>query len=323
MTAACGGVADRFGRRGLVLLAGGLAAPRLARAAEPVELLVPAPSGTATDRWARGIAPFLERSWRRGKLAPRNLPGHGGLEAMRALGDAGARPVIGVLTTPLLLSRAVQSGAASPLRGIAPLAALVEEPVLLVVAPGTATEFETLRGAPVAAPIGTPPAGTGAHVTALRLAARLDRPVLVFPSSAAARQAAMARHVAATALTLPDAVGYLRDGRLAAVGIAASARSALLPEVPTLREAGLDLLGATRRGFAVSPGADPAWREALLDSIRALAEDPDFAADCAEGGQIPRFLGPEAWGGLLARQDEALRRRWQEHPWIPQRAAPS
>ncbi|WP_372623786.1 tripartite tricarboxylate transporter substrate-binding protein [Falsiroseomonas sp.] len=307
-------------RRALAGILAGLALPRpgLAAAKEPAELLVPSPPGSQTDRWARGVAPFLERAWPRQALTVRNRPGRGGLQAVEELAAGGPR-IIGVLTTPLLLSRAVEMDAPSPFARIATLAALVEEPVVLVGPPGGSTELDSLRAAAPGAPIGTPPPGTGAHVTALRLAARLARPVLAFPSAAAARQAAAAGHVAAAALTLPDAIDYLRENRLVALGIAARSRSPLLPELPTLREAGLELLGSTRRGFALAPDAPAAWRSWLLAGLEALAADPDFAAHCADYGQVPRFLGSDAWGNLLARQEEELRRRWLDEPWLPRR----
>jgi len=314
----------RLTRRGLATVVATLALPGLAQAGRGsrVELLVPGSPGSPTSRWARGVAPFLERCWPRQSVTLRAVSGRGGLQAVTELAASGTRRVIGVLTTPSLLSRAIEVNAPSPLSRIDPLAALVEELVLLVTAPGAAGDLDALRAAAPGAPIGSPPAGTGPHLTAMRLAERLDRPVLVFPSAAAARQAAMAGHVAAATLTLPDAVQFLREERLTAIGVASSRRSPLLPELATLREAGLELLGATRRGFALSPEADPAWRAQLVEGLQALATDADLIAHCAENGQVPRFLGPAAWGGLLARQEEELRRRWQDDPWVPRRAGP-
>jgi tripartite-type tricarboxylate transporter receptor subunit TctC len=309
-------------RRAALALLAGLALPSVARAGrrEPIEMLVPASPGSPPDRWARGMAPFLERAWPRQPVVVRNQPGRHGLDALAELATAGQRKVVGVLTTPLILARAVEAGEASPLGRIAPLAALIEEPVLLVAAPGGTASVEALRNAAPGAAIGTPPAGTGSHLTGLRLAERAGLPLLVFPTAAAARQAAAAGHVAAATLTLPEAIGYLRDERLVALGVASSRRIALLPELPTLREAGLEALGATRRGFALAPEAPAGWRAALLAGLQALATDPDLAAHGTENGQVPRFLGHEAWGALLARQEDELRRRWREDPWLPRRA---
>jgi tripartite-type tricarboxylate transporter receptor subunit TctC len=309
-------------RRTVLAMLAGLALPGIAHAGrrEPVEMLVPAPPGSAPDRWARGMAPFLERAWPRQPVIVRNHPGRHGLDALGELAQAGRRKVVGVLTTPLILARAVETAEASPLRRISPLAALIEEPVILVTAPGGAGSVEALRDAAPGVALGTPPAGTGPHLAGLRLAEGAGLPLLVFPSASAARQAAAAGHVAAAVLTLPDAIGYLRDNRLVALGVASSRRIALLPDLPTLREAGLEALGATRRGFALSPEAPPEWRRVLLAGLETLANDPDLAAQCAENGQVPRFLGHETWGALLARQDQELRRRWREDPWLPRRA---
>jgi tripartite-type tricarboxylate transporter receptor subunit TctC len=311
----------RLPRRALAGLVAGAALPIRAHAArgEPATLLIASPVGSAADRWARGMAPFLERVWPRQPLTVRNHPGRQGLDALAELATTprtGGR-LIGVLTTPLLLSRAVEAGEPPPLTRLAPLGALVEEPVVLVTAPGGPASIEELRGGAHHAPIGTPPPGTGAHVTGMRLAERTGLPLLAFPSAAAARQAAAAGHVAAAVLTLPDVIGQLRDSKLVALGVASSSRSPLLPELPTLSEAGLELLGATRRGFALGPDPSPEWRDWLVAGLAKLAADPDLESFCAENGQVPRFLGPTAWSSLLARQDEALRRRWRDDPWLP------
>lgn len=313
----------RLRRRALAGLAAALVLPRVAKASRrgAAELLVPAPPGSAPDRWARGIVPFLERAWPRQPLVIRNQPVRGGLEAVAELAAAGAtRRTIGVITTPLLLARAVEASEPFPLERIAALGALIEEPVVIVATPGSATDLDALRAGAPGSSIGTPPIGTGAHMAGLRLAERVGLPLLPFPSAAAARQAAAAGHVAAAALTLPDAIAYLRDSKLVALGVASIRRSPLLPELPTLREAGLEAFGATRRGFALSPQAPTEWREWLLAGLQALAVDPDLAAYGAETGQVPRFLGPEPWAGLLGRQDAELRRRWREEPWLPRRA---
>lgn len=309
-------------RRAALTLLAGLALPSVARASrrEPVELLVPAPTGAPADRWARAMAPFLERAWPRQPIKIINHPGRHGLDALADLAMVGERRVVGVLTTPLMLARAVEANEASPLGRITPLAALIEEPVVVVAAPGGVPSLEALRDGAPGAIIGTPPAGTGAHLAGVRLAERAGVTLLAFPSAAAARQAAAAGHVAAAALTLPEAIGLLRDNRLVALGVAASRRTPLLPDLPTLREAGLEALGATRRGFALAPGAPATWRDRLLAGLETLAGDPDLAEQCAETGQVPRFLGRDAWGALLARQDEELRRRWREDPWLPRRA---
>ncbi len=309
------------GRRALLALpAAALAAPAAAKRVHAVELLVGAAPGTAADLWARGVAPFLERHLPRLAVAVRNHPGQGGLAAIGQLeASAAGSKVLAVLTTPLLLVRAIESGEASPLLRAAPLAALVEEPVVLVTGPNGPEDLPALRALGDRATIGTPPPGTAAHLASLRLDGRLDLPVLAFPSPAAARQAAQAGHVAAAVLGLPEAIGALREGRLVGLGLAAARRSALLPDLPTLREGDIDLVATAQRGFATPASAGAEWRAIAADAMAAVAADPDFIARCEGFGQTPRLQTAEGWGRLLTRTEEELRRRWTDDPWLPRR----
>jgi tripartite-type tricarboxylate transporter receptor subunit TctC len=302
----------------LALGAGGTAQ---AKRRNTIDLLVGAPAGTPPDLWARSVAPFLERHWRRVAVGVRNHPGRGGLEALTLL--AAAPPdhkLIGVVTAPLLLARAIESGEVSPIERVLPLAAVLEESMVLVGPPTGPADLPALRAGAAGGPLGTPPPGSAGHVAALRLDGRLDLPVLAFPSGAAARQAALSGHVAAAMLSLPDAIAALREGRLVGLGIAAARRSTLLPELPTLREQGIDLVASAQRGFALPPGVGDAERDALLAGLEAVVADPDFVAQAAAQGQTARFLGPAAWVRLLSRVDAELRRRWQEEAWLPRRA---
>ncbi|WP_439552730.1 tripartite tricarboxylate transporter substrate-binding protein [Falsiroseomonas sp.] len=310
-------------RRSALLLAGAalLPAPAMASRRNPVELLVGAPGGSPADLWARSVAPFLERTLPRLALTVRNHPGRGGLEAVALL--ASARPeqkLVSVVTTPLLLARAVEAGEASPAERIAPLASVIEESMVLVGAPAGPPDMAALRALGERGTLGTPPAGSAAHFAGLRLEGRLDLARLAFPSATAARQAAISGHVAAAVLALPDAIAALREGKLVGIGIASARRSTLLPDVATLREQGLDLVASAQRGFAINPAAPDVFRAGLLAGLEAMAADQDFATQAATLGQNARFLGPDAWGRVLSRADGELRRLWAEEPWLPRRA---
>jgi tripartite-type tricarboxylate transporter receptor subunit TctC len=313
----------RLPRRASLAALAGLAVPSLARAdrRNPAELLVGAQPGTPADQWARGVAPFLERALPRLALVVRNLPGQYGLDMVDDLEKADpARRLVGVITAPLLLARAVELGQPFPATRIAPLAAVTEESMVLVGAAGGPPDIAALRALGDRGTLGTPAPGSAGHFAASRLDGRLDLPRFAFPSAAAARQAAHSGHIAAAMLPLPDAIAWLREGRLHGIGVAAARRSPLLPDVPTLREQEVDLVASAQRGFALHPAAPEGFRAALLRGLEAVAADPDFAERSAALGQVPRFLGPEAWGRLLSRADGELRRRWDEEPWLPRRA---
>ncbi len=283
-------------------------------------LLVGASPGTGADTWARSFAPFLERHWPRCAVSIANRPGERGLAAARFL--AAAPPdgrLLCAVATPLLLARAVEANEAMLLDRLLFVARVAEEPVVLVAHPAAAGDLAALRALRPQPTLGTPPPGTAAQLAAFDLGRATPLRPLGFPSAAAARQAVLAGHIGCAMLPLPEAVAAVRDGRLAALGIAERQRSILLPEVPTFREQGLDLLHSTHRGFAVPAGTEAAALQPLVTALRDAVLDPEFAALAEASGNLPRFGDAAEWAVLLRQSVANLAGQWTTDPWIARR----
>lgn len=292
----------------------------LLAAAGPVEpgltLLVGAPPGTAADRWTRGFAPFLERHWARAAVGVANMAGEDGLAALRAVAEAPPDGGwIGAVATPALLAQAVAAGQDALLRRVAFLAAVAEEPVLLVGHPGTAGDLAALKALGPEAILGMPAAGTAAQLAGMRLARALALSGLGFASAAAARQAVVAGHIPSAMLPAPAAIAAIREGRLVALGVAQAARSPLLPEVPTLAEQSLPIAVLAQRGFVVPAGMRDALRDPLAGAMRAAVADPEFGAQAEASGHVPGFVGPPAWDRAIRAEAGLLARRWPADGW--------
>ncbi|MBP0446438.1 hypothetical protein J8J14_16810 [Roseomonas sp. SSH11] len=279
-----------------------------------VTLLLGSPSGSATDLWVRGFAPFLERHLKQVQVTVANRVGTGSLTALRDLADSRTDgSVIAYASTPFHIVRMVERGAASLLDRITLLGAVTEEPVILVAHPNT--EIASLREAGAARPLALPPPASAASVAAAELAQMLPLEQLHFPSAAAARQAAAAGNAAAALLTLSEAVVAIREGKLVPLAIGSAARHPHWPETPTLREVGIPLVAALRRGIAAPAGIAPETAAALPRALRAAVADPEFLAQAETRGILPVFRDGEAWTAL-ARQDLAeLTHRWETSPW--------
>ncbi|MCK8784482.1 tripartite tricarboxylate transporter substrate-binding protein [Roseomonas sp. NAR14] len=316
----------RLSRRALLaaaLLPGrpGLAAPGAAPGAEPwrgaISLLVGARPGTAGDQWARGFAPFLERHLMRVSVGVSNLPGEGGLAALRA--TASAAPdghTIGLIATPVTLASAVERDATALLDAADPIAGVAEETLVLVVPPNAPAELAALRQPAEGAVLATPPAGSGGHLAAQSLREALPLSILAFASAAAARQAAQAGNVAAALVPLPDAIAALRDDRLGAAAIATPARSPLLPEVRTFKEQGVRFAFLAQRGVVAPPGLPDGMRGTLVAALQSVVGDPEFAAQADDNGFVPHFMPGAEWRGSMRQSLEELRARWRATPWI-------
>lgn len=273
------------------------------------------PGGTA-DTWARGFAPYLERQLPRATVGVQAMTPAGAdsgpLTAARMLAasPADAR-LLGAVSAPVLMARAIEAGDAALLDRLDWLAGVADEPVILV-APPAIGDFVSLRALGSTAILGLPPSGTAAGLLGDALRDRLALGTLTFPSAAAARQAAIAGHVSAAVLTLTEALAPVREGRLVALALATSERCPLLPDVPTLTEKGLPLVAKVQRGFVLPMGVAQRHRERLALALRAAVADPEFIARGQAAGFVPRFAGPEAWPAEIQATTTSLARRWAD-----------
>lgn len=319
-------------RRGWLALGAGLLAGRAAaqsaeapadtppaergRRPRSLTLLVGGAAGGAGDTWARGFAPYLERQLPRAVLGVQDEPGDGGLAAARRLAESppDAR-LLGAVSVPLLIARAVELHETALLGSLDWLAAVAEEPVVLVTAARPGADLAEFRALGEIATLGLPPPGSAAALFGDSWA-RLSPVTLVhFPSAAAARQAAQSGHVAAAAVTLPEAIQAIRDGRLDPLGLATSQRCDWLPEVPTFSEQGFALIARARRGFVLPPGVPARLRDRLAGALLAAVRDPEFVTRGTTAGFLPSYIGPEAWPAEIAAETARLERRWITDPW--------
>jgi tripartite-type tricarboxylate transporter receptor subunit TctC len=305
-------------RRALPALAMLMAAGQ-AVAAEPAKrgettLLVGAEAGTTTDLWAGAFVPFLERHARRAGIRIANRPGQGGLAAALALTESPPDGrVIGTFTLPALVARAVETGQLPLLRRLRPAGSVCRAPLVLVAPPGTT--LEVLAAEPQRGVLALPQAGSTAALAADLLTGSLPLDPLHFPGPDAARQATLAGHAAAGLLALPDVILAIREDRLVALGLAEAERASLLPEVPTLSEAGLPLVAALHRSLLLPGAAAESLVSWLSGVLGAVVADPEFQAQAAELGYLPEALDAAGCVTLMADSTTMLQRQWELKPW--------
>lgn len=96
------------------------------------------------------------------------------------------------------------------------------------------------------------------------------------------------------------AIGQIKDGRLRAIGMAGSTRSAMLPDVPTIAEAGLPGYDATSWYGMLAPAATPRPAISRLgeESVKAL-RTADLRERLLNQGIEPAKGGPDEFAGVL------------------------
>jgi tripartite-type tricarboxylate transporter receptor subunit TctC len=310
-------------RTGLCLAAAALlAAAPAAGAAEagpypsrPVHLVVPAAPGGTVDLLARALAPELAS--RLGQpVIIENKPGantHIGTEfTVRAPADGYTLCLSGMtLSTDPWLYRGLPY---DPQKDLTPVVLLATSGNVLVVNPGLpARDVEGLirlaRSRPGALHFGTPAIGATGHLAGELFNARAGTQITAvhYKGAAPALTDLIAGSIDMTFDNIPAALQYIRSGRLRALAVTSVRRSAVLPEVPTLDEAGLpgyDL--SAWFGLTARAGTQGRIIATLNQAVRSALASGSVRDRMLALGFEPAAGSPEAFAALIDRDRERL-----------------
>jgi tripartite-type tricarboxylate transporter receptor subunit TctC len=254
---------------------------------KPVHLIVPAAAGGTVDILARALAPKMSDGLGQPVIVE-NRPGAGtniGMEAVVKSDPDGHSAVIGgvpVATNTTLYSRM----SFDPAKDLAPVSLLVRSGNVLVVNPslpvGSVKELiEYAKRRPGELHFGSPSTGSTPHLAGA-----------MFNSLAGVRMVHVPYKGASLALNdliggrlqlsfdnIPPAIPYVRSGKLRALAVTAAKRSPLLPELPTLAEAGLPGFDVSAWFGLLVPAATPApvVQRLNAETVKAL-RDADVRA---------------------------------------------
>ena len=297
----------------LACAAGGAAAQ--AWPARPIRLVVPFPPGGLIDRMARLVGPRLATHLGQPVVVD-NKPGVGGnlgaAEAARAPADG---YTLLMASPPMTIGPAVYKQLPYQPRQLEPVALLGRvQNVLLVNARSPVRSVADLTRMAKAKP-GALNYGSNGNGTSLHLCMELYKEQagvhithVPYRGTAGALTALLAGEVDAMFDNLPGSLQHIRSGSVRALAVAARQRSASLPEVPTMIEAGVPGFDVTAWfGIAAPTGLPPAITERLRQALAAIIAAPDVVAALAEQGAEAHLLEKDAlrqfWAEDLKRWD--------------------
>jgi tripartite-type tricarboxylate transporter receptor subunit TctC len=155
-----------------------------------------------------------------------------------------------------------------------------------------------------------------AHLNIEALKARLGIDLVHVPYKGAgpAVQGVVAGEAGVTIASPAAILGFVREGRLRAVALGAQSRSRLLPDVPTLAEAGGDdeTLVPTYFAFALPAGTPRPIAERLHEAMKRALGVPEVAERLAAAGLEPTGGTGEALRELVRRDIPRFRRIIQD-----------
>jgi tripartite-type tricarboxylate transporter receptor subunit TctC len=310
---------QKLSRRAALAVA--LALPAVAQAQpRTVRLIVPFAPGGGSDTLARLMAPAFG-SELAATVVVENRAGAGsqiGAEAvMRSLPD-GNTLLFG--DTPLTTIPALQvaAGRAAPFEAandFTPCSAIAAAPALITVAANapwrdTRAFLDDARTRPGAINVASGGVATSTHLLIELLQLRTGVRVTHVPyrGTGAAIQDLVGGNVQAMIQAMATGGPLISSGQMRAIGVAAEARMAALPDTPTLREQGVDLLASFWWGILAPPGlaADQATR--IHNAAQAAMGSEAVTSRLASLGLERLRLGPAEFKAFLASETA----RWRE-----------
>ncbi|PZW50898.1 tripartite-type tricarboxylate transporter receptor subunit TctC [Humitalea rosea] len=130
-----------------------------------------------------------------------------------------------------------------------------------------------------------------------------------YNGSAEALNAVLGQHVDMTLPTTGSAMPTITSGYIRALAITSDTRSAEAPDVPTVREAGVDLLVLNWRGIFAPKNTPAPIRAFLTDLCRRIVAEPEFAAlSTRTEGEPPIFRDSASF----ARQIDEETKQYQD-----------
>ncbi|WP_137178441.1 tripartite tricarboxylate transporter substrate binding protein [Roseomonas sp. AR75] len=301
------------------LLAAALFSPAVqAQVAYPsrsARLLVGSGAGGASDIVARILAEAMDATFPRG-LVIDNRPGAGATIAASTVARAAPDGYTLLLSSASMLAinpvlmRQIPFDAANDFTHITMLS---EFPFVIVVHPSVpATTLLELgawaRAQPEPLIYGSPNPGSEHHLGMEQLAERLGFRTqhIGFRGGGPATTALLGRQILVGSVGLPPLVPQLREGRLRALAVSTSARSPLVPEVPTIAEAGIEGLSlAVWQGLAGPRGMPAEIVQFLAAAFAEALAKPDVIRKLAAQGLRPRPMPPAEFDAFMAAQRES------------------
>lgn len=215
---------------------------------------------------------------------------------------------IGGVNTPHMIIQPMGQGAQFKIDDFQYIAQVVTDPQVLAVQKDS--KFKTWQEAidyakanPKKLKVGIVGTYTGHHMMLLDLQAKTGIEVtqLVYKGAADQNAALLGKEIDLMVGNVNDVMRSVDNMRI--LGVAAEKRSTFLPDVPTLKETGLDIVSEIRRGFVVPKATDPKKVTFLRDTFKKIQADSEYIADMKKAGQPTDFLSGEEFDKYVHDQE--------------------
>ena len=276
-------------------------------AAKPIRIIVPFAPGGSNDIVGRTMAQQLSIRMKR-SVVVENVPGAGGAigSAMVARAEPDGNTLL-LISSTFTMNASVMKLSYDPVKSFTPVAMLGMGPSVIVVAASLPVNsikelIDYSKKNPGKVFFGSAGVASFQHfaIELFKLRTGADLSVVQYKGGGPALIDLAAGHVQVSLGSLIQMQTFLRSGKIKILGVAGARRVDLIPDVPTLKETGVDVEVSNWWGLLAPAGTPVNLVDRLNREANAALAEPDMKKRFAGEGADPMPMSRAEFEKLMA-----------------------
>ena len=281
---------------------------------KPVTLVIPFPPGGGTDTGGRILAEQLSKRWGQPVIVDNKggAAGQIGADLVAKAKPDGYTLLLGNIGTQAINPSLYPKMPYDPITAFAPISLVAELPLAMMVNPTvpskTAKEFITLvKANPGKFSYSSAGAGGAPHLAAEMFKDQTGTFILHVPYRGGGPAIAdlLAGHVQLSFMTVLEASGHIKSGKLRALAVTGDKRVQAFPDVPTLSEQVLPGFNAISwLGLLAPSGTPQPLIEKISNDVRSILSDEAVKNRYISLGGVPRATSPQEFEKMISEDKQ-------------------
>ena len=277
-----------------------------------VELINPFGAGGAADIQARKLAEIISRDLGQ-PMVVRNVTGAGGAIAYNEVNRSKKDGYTLIWYSGAINTLAARKQVPYDYNAFEPIAGVGIETVSIAVSKNAPwKDFKDFiaygKANPGKVTMGNSGMGSVTHMVPLALAAKAGLKITHVPfGQGLAMAALMGDKINSSSQHPAEVFNQVKAGEVRILAISSEKRIALWPDVPTMKESGVDLEFDQWRGIAAPKGTPQAVVDKLNPLIKKAIESKEWIDFASSLGSTPRYLAPADFAKFVATVDKETR----------------
>ena len=280
-------------------------------------IMVPNSAGGGYDTTARTAAAAMEKEGIAKSLEVFNLEGAGGTVGLARTVNEKGNGDLAMLMGLGVVGASYTNETDASLADTTPLARLIEEPGAVMVPKGSPYQtiedlVEAWKKSPGKVTVGggSSPGGPD-HLLPMQLAdaVGIDPKQVNFvqyDGGGDLLPAILGKKLDFATSGPSEFLDQIKSGELRVLATTGEERLDTLPDVPTLKESGIDLVFTNWRGIVAPPGISDADRDAWIDALERMHDSAAWEKALTDNGWTDAFITGDEFGTFMEEQDQRV-----------------